>query len=85
MEFDILGKIIDIETIASSREGHIRRYLDRTYGKGRRRRKMKGNATVRFKGETFCEAEIHRFEAHGIGRRDFKIKRVIDEKFCYLH
>lgn len=84
MEFEILGKILDIETIASGRGVHIRRYLDRTYGKGRWR-KMKGNATVRLKSGTVCEAEIHWFEAHGIGRRDFKIKRVIDEKFCYLH
>jgi hypothetical protein len=38
---------------------------------------MKGVAVVRLTDGTICEAEIHWFEAHGIGRKDFKIKRVI--------
>ena len=74
--FDILSEIRDIETIASGRGVHIRRHLDRAHGKGRWR-KMKGIATVQFPDGTICEAEIHWFEAHGIGRKDFKIKRVI--------
>ncbi len=74
--FEILGEIRDIETIAVGRSVHIRRYLERTYGKGRWRKK-KGNATVRLADDTVCEAEIHWFEAHGIGRKDFKIKRVL--------
>jgi len=55
---------------------YIRGYLKHTYGKGRWR-KMKGVATVRLADGTICEAEIHWFEAHGIGRKDFKIKKVI--------
>jgi hypothetical protein len=54
----------------------IRRYLELTYGKGRWR-KIKGIATVRLADGAICNAEIHWFEAHGIGRKDFKIKRVI--------
>ena len=76
MEFKLLGEIRDIETIATGRGVYIRRYLDRTYGKGRWR-KRKGRATVQLADETVCEAEIHWFEAHGIGRKDFKIKRVL--------
>ncbi len=76
MEFEFLGKIIDIEIIASGRGVYIKRYLERTYGKGHWR-KMKGSATVKFADGTIREAEIHWFEAHGIGRKDFKIKRVI--------
>jgi hypothetical protein len=38
---------------------------------------MKGTASVRLLDGTVCVAEIHWFEAHGIGRKDFKIKRVI--------
>jgi len=38
---------------------------------------MKGTATVGFTDGTICQAEIHWFEAHSIGRKDFKIKRVI--------
>jgi len=74
--FEILGEIRNVETIAAGRGVYIRRYLERTYGRGRWR-KMKGIATVRLADGTICEAEIHGFEAHGIGRQDFKIKRVI--------
>jgi len=76
MEFEILGEIRDIEPIATGQGVYIRRYLERTYGKGRWR-KMKGISTVRLADGTICEAEIHWFEAHGIGRKDFKIKGVI--------
>ena len=76
IEFEILSEIRDIETIAAGRGVYIRRHLERTYGKGRWR-KMKGIATVQLADGTVYEAEIHWFEAHGIGRKDFKIKRVI--------
>ncbi len=75
-KFKILSEIKDIETIASGRGVYIRRYLERTYGRGRWR-KMKGIATVELADGTVCEAEIHWYEAHGIGRKEFKIKRVI--------
>ena len=74
--FEILGEIRDIKTIATGRGVYIRRYLERAYGKGRWR-KLKGKTTVKLSDGTVCEAEIHWFEAHGIGRKDFKIKRVI--------
>ena len=76
MEFTILGEIRDIETIAVGRGVYIRRWLERNYGKGRWR-KMKGIATVQLADGVFCEAEIHRYEAHGVGRKEFKTKRVI--------
>ena len=76
MKFEILGEIKNIGTLARGRGVHIRRHLERTYGKGQWR-KMKGNATVRLADDTVCETEIHWFEAHGIGRKDFKIKRII--------
>ena len=76
MPFEILGKIGQIETIAEGRGVYIRRYLERAYGKGRWR-KMKGIGTVKLEGVGICEAELHWFEAHGVGRKDFKIKRVI--------
>jgi hypothetical protein len=74
--FDVLGEIRNIEIIASGRGVNIRRYLDRTYGKGHWR-KLKGLASVRLEDDAICEAEIHWFEAHGIGRRDLKIKRIL--------
>ena len=74
--FEILSEIRGRETIAEGRGVYIRRYLVRTYGKGRWR-KMKGIATVRLADGTISEAEVHWFEAHGIGRKDFKIKKVV--------
>jgi uncharacterized protein with ACT and thioredoxin-like domain len=74
--FEIIGEIRNIETIATGKGVHIRRYLERIYGKGRWR-KMKGIATVQLADSTVTEAELHWFEAHGIGRKDFKIKRLI--------
>ena len=74
--FEILSEIRDVEIIARGQGVYIRRHLDRTYGKGRWR-KMKGIATVRLADGTICQAEVHWFEAHGIGRKDFKIKRKI--------
>jgi hypothetical protein len=74
--FEILGEIRNIEVIAVGRGVNIRRHLDRSYGKGRWR-KLKGVASVRLGDGVVCEAEIHWFEAHGIGRKDFKIKRVM--------
>ncbi len=56
--FDILGKITATETIAIGQGVSIKRYLERTYGKGRWR-KMKGSATVRLSDGTICDAEIH--------------------------
>ncbi len=76
MEFEILSEITEIEIIAAGRGVYIRRYLARTYGEGRWR-KMKGIATVQFADGTVHQAEIHWFEASGIGRKDFKIKRVL--------
>jgi uncharacterized protein with ACT and thioredoxin-like domain len=75
-DFEIIGEIRDIETIATGRGVYIKRYLERTYGKGRWR-KMKGIATAQLADGTICEVEVHWFEAHGIGRKDFKIKRVV--------
>lgn len=75
-EFKILSEITNIEIIAVGRGVYIWRYLDRVFGKGRWR-KMKGTATVQMADGTIHEAEIHWFEAHGIGRKDFKIKKVI--------
>jgi uncharacterized protein with ACT and thioredoxin-like domain len=74
--FTIIGEIKDVETIAEGRGVVIRRYLEQVYGKGRWR-KRKGRAKVELADGSICEAEIHWFEAHGIGRKDFKIKRLL--------
>ena len=77
MDFEIIGEITAIQTIARGRGVHVRRYLNRTYGPGNWR-KMKDVALVRAPSSPLRHAEVHWYEAHGIGERDFKIKRYLD-------
>ena len=65
-------------TIASGRAIRERDRLVRVYGPGRWR-KRKGLASVRLQDGTQCRAEIHRYEAHGVGRREFKVKRILED------
>jgi len=75
--FEIVGSIEDIETIAVG--GRIRDImrLRRQYGPGRWR-KLKGVATVRMEDGSLRRAEVHWYEAHGIGKEKLKIKRFLD-------
>ncbi len=72
-----MGRIVEVEVIATGAAIRKRRRLWRLYGKGRWR-KLKGIATVEFPDGTISHAEVHWYEAHGIGAKDYKIKRVID-------
>lgn len=78
MYFEIIEKIQNIETIAVSHSIRQLKRLERIYGKGRWR-KLKGTAKIRLKGGQVCIAEIHWYEAHGIGKKEFKIKRILKE------
>jgi len=73
MRFEILEPIRDVEPIAVGRGIRDLVKLRQRYGKGRWR-KMKGFAHVRLKDGTIHLAELHWYEAHGIGRKQFKIK-----------
>jgi hypothetical protein len=76
MSFDILGEISDIETFATgSRIREIAR-LRKVYGRGRWR-KRKGIVRVRLQDGSVHWAEIHWYEAAGIGRKEFKIKHLL--------
>ena len=77
MDFEIIGEITVIETIATGRGVHARRYLNRVYGRGHWR-KMRGVALVRTSSSLPRRAEGHWYEAHGMGTRDIKIKRYLD-------
>ena len=79
MDFKVIGTIRRIEIIASGPGVRIRTYLRKAYGRGRWR-KLKGIATVRLPNGTRHEVELHWYEAHGIGRRDVKIKSYLDEE-----
>ena len=77
MNFEIVGEIDDIETIASgpSMRGRVR--LTAQFGRGRWR-KLKGTATVRLRDGWIGRAELHWYEVHGIGRRKCKIKNFLE-------
>lgn len=74
MDFEIIGEIRDTETIAVGKAIKEHARLQRIYGRGRWR-KLKGRAAVLLRDGTLGDAEIHWYEAHGIGRKEFKIKR----------
>ena len=77
MHFQIVGDISDVETIATSSGIREINRLRKAYGRGRWR-KRKGVAEIRLHDGTTVQAEIHWYEATGIGRREFKIKRFLD-------
>lgn len=77
MPFEVVGDIEAVEVIAIGRRIRQLEQLKDQYGKGRWR-KLKGEATVRLPDGSLRRAEVHWYEAHGIGRRRFKIKRFLD-------
>lgn len=77
MYFEIVGDIRNIETIVVG--GKIRDImrLRKQYGSARWR-KLKGIARVRLQSGSIRTAELHWYEAHGLGRKKIKIKRLLD-------
>jgi hypothetical protein len=77
MHFKIVGPVTGIETIATGTKIRELRRLRKICGPGRWR-KRKGFARIRLSDGTICQAEIHWYEAHGIGAKEYKIKRILD-------
>jgi hypothetical protein len=77
VDFEVLGEIYNLETIAVSWSIRDIRRLRRQYG-GKRWRKLKGIALVRLEDGTVHRAELHWYEAHGVGRIEMKIKDLLD-------
>jgi hypothetical protein len=77
MDFELLTEPTDIQIIA---RGRGIQELDRlrTMYRGKNWRKLKGRARVRLKNGQIRDAEVHWYQAHGIGRRKLKIKRFLD-------
>ncbi len=80
MDFEIVGEITVVETIASGKGIRDLKRLRRSYGKGRWR-KMKGIARIRLMTGRVRLAELHWYEAHGIGKKEIKRKRYLDEDY----
>lgn len=77
MKFELVSEISLVEEIASGPGLRIRQYLRKAYGGGRWR-KLKGVATVRLPNGALHRVELHWYEAHGIGKKDVRIKRYLD-------
>jgi hypothetical protein len=77
MSFEIIGAICQIETFAVGHAIRVLGRLKKVYGEGRWR-KRKGIATVCLSDGTIRIAELHWYEASGIGKREIKIKRFVD-------
>ena len=78
MKFEVVGSIQHGGTIAAGLGVKVRSFLRKAYGRGRWR-KMKGIATVRLANGNLRRVELHWYEAHGIGKRDLKIKDYLDK------
>ena len=77
MDVDLAGDLTDIDTIAAGRGIRDRQRLQRLYGKGYWR-KLKRSARIRLRNGRIRLAELHWYEAHGIGKKEFKRKRYPD-------
>lgn len=78
MNFEIISDITNIETIAIGNSIREIERLRKIYGSGRWR-KLKGIATISLEDGTICQAEVHWYEAHGIGKKEMKIKYILGE------
>ncbi len=77
MPFEIIGEITEIEVIATGNTIRDLARLKKNYGLGRWRQ-LKGIAMVRLSNGRIRRAELHWYEAHGIGKREIKRKRYLD-------
>jgi hypothetical protein len=77
MWFELVSEPTDIETIAVSQSIRELRRLQKVHGQGRWR-KLKGFAHIRLGDDEVVLAELHWYEAQGIGRREMKVKAILD-------
>jgi len=77
MDCELAGEPTDIEVIAINLSIRENADLKARFG-GRRRRKLKGVGVVRLVSGSVRRAEVHWYEAHGVGKRKTKIKRLLD-------
>jgi hypothetical protein len=77
MDFEIVSDIENPETFATGKGIRELSRLQRIYGRGKWR-KRKGIADVKLSDGSIVHAELHWYEATGIGKKEFKIKRYID-------
>ena len=77
MKFELIGRIENVEIIANGGRIDDLPKLRKRYGRGKWR-KLKGIGRVRLPDASECYAELHWYEAHGIGKKEMKIKELLD-------
>jgi len=77
MKFEVISEITNVEIIAVGESIRELARLRKQYGEGRWR-KLKGFAMILFPDGRIRKAELHWYEAHGIGKVEFKRKRYLD-------
>lgn len=76
MNFTVIGEIKLVETIAAGSGIRELNRLRKVYGDGNWKKK-KGFAIIKLESGETCRAEVHWYEAHGIGKMEYKIKRFL--------
>lgn len=77
LHFDLISQLTNVETFAVGTGIRELARLRKVYGPGRWR-KRKGFATIRLQTGAIVCAELHWYEATGVGRREMKVKRVLE-------
>ena len=77
MKFELIGRIERVEIIAVGRQIHDLTNLRKRHGRGKWR-KLKGISRVRLADGYECDAELHWYEAHGIGKKEMRVKDLLD-------
>ncbi len=76
MYFKIIGKIQEIELIATGYGIKNLNRLNKIYGKANWR-KLKGICQVELEDGAVLDAEVHWYEGHGVGKKEIKIKKYL--------
>jgi hypothetical protein len=77
MKFKLISKIENIEIIAVGGQIRDLQKIRKKHGRGRWR-KLKGIGRVRLADGCECKAELHWYEAHGVGKKEMKVKELLD-------
>ena len=77
MKFELISRIEKVEIIAVGGQIRDLQKIRKKHGKGRWR-KLKGIGRIRLADGTECYAELHWYEAHGVGKKEMKVKELLD-------
>jgi hypothetical protein len=77
MKFELIGSISEIEIVAVGSQIRYLRSLRKKHGRGRWR-KLKEVGRIRLPNGSECYAELRSYEAHGIGKKEMKVKALLD-------